>query len=153
MPSDPDPHCQIFWHHLVVSYSLSCFFFFMFSFLLMFSFSLLLLFLLSLVQQVPSCSFLCFLCLTGSSFESIPVPLGCSFGICSISNQCLSHLKLRCSQNCLEGLFFPIVTKQLSILLPFLKIYSPAVYHSRDDLIDSECQENKDRKNIARWRK
>lgn len=72
----------------------------------MFSFSLLLLFPLFLVQQVPSCSFLCFLCLTGSYCESISVCLGCSFSICSPSNQCLSHLKLRCSQNCLEDLFF-----------------------------------------------
>jgi len=108
--------------------------------LYMFSFLLFLLFLLSLVQYVPSCSFLCFLCWTGSSFQTIPVSLGEYFGIFSPFNQCLSHLNVRRSQNFTEELFISVVAKELTILPAFLNIYSPAVCHSSDDLIDSECQ-------------
>lgn len=69
----------------------------------MFPLSLLPLFLLSLVPQVLSCCFLCFLCLTGSFFDSISVSLGFSFSICFSSNQCLSCLKLQWSSVCPVG--------------------------------------------------
>lgn len=100
--SDPTTHCQKLWHLLLVFHSLLCTFFYCFFFLLlyMFSLSLLLLFLLSRVPQVLSCSLLCFLCLTGSSFDSFSVSLGFSFSTCFPSNQCLSCLKLRCSLVC-----------------------------------------------------
>lgn len=103
--SDPTPHCQKFWHLLLVFHCFLCIFFLLFFFLLLYVFflSLLPLFLLSLVPQVLSCSFLCFLCLTGSLFDSISVSLEFSFSFCFPSNQWLACLKLRWSSVCSVG--------------------------------------------------
>lgn len=112
--SDLTPHCQKFWHLLLVFHSLLCIFFLLLFFFLplsMFSLYLLLLFLLSLAPQVLSCSFLCFLCLTGRFFDSISVTLGFSFGICFPSNQCLSCLKLPWSLVCPGG-YLPYCDKK-----------------------------------------
>lgn len=86
-----------FWHLLLfffIPFYVSSFYCFSPLLLFIFFLSLLLPFLLSLVPQVLSCSFLCFLCLTGSFFDSISVPPGFSFSICFPCNQWLSCSKL-----------------------------------------------------------
>lgn len=95
-----------------------------------FSPSLLLLSLLSPVPQVLSCSFLCFLCLTGSFFHSISASLVFSFSVCVPSNQHLSCLKPRWSSVCPVG-YLPYCDKKdgLSSAFPVdLKCCHPSTW-------------------------
>lgn len=103
--SVPTPHCQKFWHLLLVFHSLLCIFF-----LLFFSPSSLCFPSISSgcsyylqSHRLSAVGFLCFLCLTGSFFDSISITLGFSFSICFPSNQCLSCFKLPRSLVCPVG--------------------------------------------------
>lgn len=118
--SDPTPHCQKFWHHLLVFHSLLCIFFLLlFSFFFIcFPLSLLLLLLLSLVPQVFSYSFLYFHCLTGSFFDFITVSLWFSFSICFPSNQHVSCLKTQWSSVCPVG-YLPYCDKNNELFSAF----------------------------------
>lgn len=118
--SDPTPHCQKFWHLLLVFHSLLCIFFLLFFFSpSLYVFLSLLLFLLSVVPQVLLCSFLCFLRLTGSFCDSTSVSPGFSFSISFPSNQCLSCLKLQWSSVCPVG-YLPYWDKKGELSSAFL---------------------------------